>query len=147
MVGSAVLVTVTVTVMADVTEGALNTPLLDTVPALAVQLTELLSALFMRAVNCRLCPAVTVALDGEIAMLKIGFVGFALWLELEPAPLTPEHAELNRKRRTRKRFERMQLLDRTELFPKRQIPRRIATFNIQNLPAACLASAAKSHSG
>jgi hypothetical protein len=114
---SVVLVTLTVTATDDVTEGALKAPVFDTVPALAVQLTELLLALFIRAVNCTVSPLVTVALAGEMAMVKLELLGSGVevWLGLETAPLTPEQDELNTTVRAKKRLATMLLLRRLKL--------------------------------
>jgi len=69
LVGSATLVAVTVAVVAAVTVGAVNIPLLLIVPPLAVQVTAVFEVFLTVAVNC--CVPAEVMLDevGETATL------------------------------------------------------------------------------
>ena len=65
-VGSATLVAVTSIVVVLVTDGAVKRPALDTVPALAVQLTAVLLVPVTVSVNCMVPPELTVAPVGEM---------------------------------------------------------------------------------
>ena len=65
-VGSATLVTVTSIVVVLVTDGAVKRPALDTVPALAVQLTAVLPLPVTASLNCAVPPELTVVAVGEI---------------------------------------------------------------------------------
>jgi len=62
---SATLVAVTVTLVEEVTEGAVNKPLVDIVPALACQVTAVLLVDVKAAENCCLPPDERVAAEGE----------------------------------------------------------------------------------
>jgi len=66
---SATLVAITVTVMFALTLGAVNRPLLETVPALADQVTPWLFALLTVAANCCAPPEEILALLGETETL------------------------------------------------------------------------------
>jgi hypothetical protein len=68
---SATLVARTVTVVAVLTEGAVNSPELLTVPAEVDQLTAVLLAPFTVAENCCVWPDVTLALRGETETLTV----------------------------------------------------------------------------
>jgi hypothetical protein len=57
--------------MDDVVEGAVNNPELETVPAVAVQLTAVLLVPVTVAVNCCVPPDATFALVGEIATCTV----------------------------------------------------------------------------
>jgi hypothetical protein len=61
LVESAALVAFTVTEVLEVTVGAVNRPELDTVPAVAVHVTEVLEEPVTVAVNCLVAPEATVA--------------------------------------------------------------------------------------
>ena len=65
LVVSAALVAVTVTLVLLVTAGAVNTPLLETVPEDADQVTAVLVVPCTEALNCWVPPDVRVALPGE----------------------------------------------------------------------------------
>src|SRR5713101_2864125 len=65
-VGAATLVAVTVTVVAAFTDGAVNNPDADTVPALADQVTAVWLVPLTLALNCCEAPEITLALVGEI---------------------------------------------------------------------------------
>jgi hypothetical protein len=69
LVGSATLVAVTVTVVIAVTAGALNNPVLLTVPAVADHVTAVLLVFVTWAENCWLPPETTVAVVGETETL------------------------------------------------------------------------------
>jgi hypothetical protein len=66
---SATLVAVTIALVFEVTVGAVNSPLLDTDPALAVHVTAWFAVLLTKTVNCRDWPDDTVALLGVIDTL------------------------------------------------------------------------------
>jgi hypothetical protein len=66
LVVSATLIALTVMVVFAVTVGALNNPVLLTVPAVAVQVTAVLPVFVTWAENCRLPPEATVAVAGEM---------------------------------------------------------------------------------
>src|SRR5579862_1920506 len=66
LVGSATLVTFTVIVVVLVTEGAVKRPVVETLPALAVQLTAVLVLPVTVSVNCLVPAELTVAVVGEI---------------------------------------------------------------------------------
>jgi hypothetical protein len=66
LVGSATLVALIVTVVFAVTVGALNNPVLLTLPAVADQVTAVLLVFVTWAENCWLAPEATVAVVGEI---------------------------------------------------------------------------------
>ena len=66
LVGSAMLVTVTVIVVVLVTEGAAKRPVVETVPPLAVHLAPVLVLPDTVSVNCLAPPELTVAVVGEI---------------------------------------------------------------------------------
>ena len=68
-VEAATLVAVTVTLVVAFTEGAVNSPELETLPALAVQLTPVCDVPLTIAENCWEAPEATVALVGEIVIL------------------------------------------------------------------------------
>ena len=76
------MVAVTNTGVGEPTEGAVNNPVLEIVPALADHVTEVVDELFIVAANCWVSPEVTVAAVGEIAKPEAGFVG-----ELWPGPV------------------------------------------------------------
>jgi hypothetical protein len=61
-------VAVTVTIVEDVTEGALNIPLLEIVPALACQVTAVLLVEVKVAENCCSPPEKIVTVAGETLM-------------------------------------------------------------------------------
>jgi len=69
LVGSAVLVAVTVTLVEVTTLGATNTPLLEIVPALADHVTLPFLLPETDALNCLLPPELRLTLVGEIVML------------------------------------------------------------------------------
>ena len=69
LVGSATLVAVTVTVVFAVTVGALNSPVVLTVPAVADHVTAVLLVFVTWAENCWLPPETTVAVVGETETL------------------------------------------------------------------------------
>ena len=75
LVGSAMLVTVTVIVVALVTEGAVKKPVVETVPPLAVQLAPVLVLPVTVSVNCLVPPELTVAVVGEILIETDGAGG------------------------------------------------------------------------
>ena len=62
---------VTVTVVVEVTEGAVKSPVLETVPAEADQVTAVFVEPLTVAVNCSEVPEETVALVGEIDMERL----------------------------------------------------------------------------
>jgi hypothetical protein len=65
LVGSATLVAVTLAVAGAVTLGAVNTPLLDIVPPLALQVTAVFEVLLTVAVNCWVAPEMRLEEVGE----------------------------------------------------------------------------------
>jgi len=68
---SAALVAVTVTLELVVTLGAENMPLVETVPAVAVQVAAVLLVPCTLAVNCCVLPDATLVLVGETVMLTL----------------------------------------------------------------------------
>ena len=72
-VPSLALIAATVTNEGIDTEGAVNRPLLDMLPALADQLTAVVDELLSVALNCNVSPAVTVASDGEMVKPEAEF--------------------------------------------------------------------------
>ena len=72
LVGSATLVTVTVTGVVLVTDGAVKRPPLEMVPPLAVQFTAGSLLPETLSVNCMVPPEPTVAVIGEILMETAG---------------------------------------------------------------------------
>jgi hypothetical protein len=75
------LTAVTVTAVAVVTEGAVNRPLVEIVPALAHQFTVVPFAYWTTAENCCVWFEVTVALVGEIEMLGCRAIPFVFPVE------------------------------------------------------------------
>ena len=75
LVGSATLVTVTVIVVALVTEGAVKRPLVETLPPLAVQFTAVLVLPVTVSVNCFVPPELTEVVVGEMLMETDGAGG------------------------------------------------------------------------
>jgi len=71
-VGAATLVAVTVTVVAALTEGAVNNPVSDTVPALADQVTAVWLVPLTLALNCCEPREITLAPVGEIVTVIEG---------------------------------------------------------------------------
>jgi len=71
----ALLVAVTVTLVLLLTFGAVNIPALETVPAVADQVTAVLLVPWTVAENCCVFPDVRVVLDGETVMLMVDPVG------------------------------------------------------------------------
>ena len=73
---SATLVAVTVTLVEELTDGAVNRPRVEIVPALACQVTAVLLVAVMVAENCCLPPEEIVAVAGErlIATLLDGTI-------------------------------------------------------------------------
>ena len=69
LVVSATLVAVTVALVDEVTLGAVNSPLLEMVPPLAVQVTAVFEVLLTVAVNCWVPPEIRVDEVGETATL------------------------------------------------------------------------------
>jgi hypothetical protein len=65
---SAWLVAVRVTVVVEVTEGAVKTPVVEIVPAEAVQATEVFVEPLTVAVNCWVLPEDTIEFVGETDM-------------------------------------------------------------------------------
>lgn len=91
-VESVLSVALTVTVSGDTTEGAIKTPLLETAPAVALQVTDVICALSLKAANFKVLPAVTLALGGEIVIAELE--GTAGCEEFCALPLLiPEHPE------------------------------------------------------
>jgi hypothetical protein len=72
LVGSAALVAATVADIDVLTLGAVKTPLLEIVPALADQITPFLLVPLTVAVNCCVPPETTVAVAGETATSRFG---------------------------------------------------------------------------
>lgn len=70
-VGSAALVAVTVTLVLLVTLGAVNRPLLETVPELELQVTPVLVEPLTAALNCWEPAEATLALVGETDTLTV----------------------------------------------------------------------------
>ena len=70
---SAELVARTVIAVVAETLGAVKTPVLEIIPAEADQVTAVLLVPSTLAVNCRLPPAVTLVLVGEMEMLTLGW--------------------------------------------------------------------------
>ena len=75
LVESATLVTLTVTVVTLVTEGAVKRPVAETFPALAVQLAVVFVLPVTVSVNCLVPPELTVAVVGEMLMETDGAGG------------------------------------------------------------------------
>ena len=81
-----VLVAVMVIAVLLVTLGATKAPLLEMVPALAVQVTPVLAVPLTWAVNC-CCPAeVTVALLGEITIVLVELLAVETTIRAEAEP-------------------------------------------------------------
>ena len=78
----ALLVAVTVTLVLLLTFGAVNMPLLETVPAVADQVTAVLLVPWTVAANCCVFPDVRVVLDGETVMLIVDPVGLTATIAL-----------------------------------------------------------------
>ncbi len=78
----ALLVAVTVTLVLLLTFGAVNMPPLETVPAVADQVTAVLLVPWTVAENCCVFPDVKVVLDGETVMLIVDPVGFTATVAL-----------------------------------------------------------------
>ncbi len=72
LVGLATLVAVTVAVVVLVTLGAVNSPVLEIVPALALHVTDVFEELLTVAENCCLPAEATLALPGEIPTETLG---------------------------------------------------------------------------
>lgn len=93
-VESAALEAVTVTDFALVLVGAVNSPLADTLPALADQVTAVLLVLLTTAANCSFPPATTEGSAGvtctltELTEAAIGTVYAREALELAGSPVT-----------------------------------------------------------
>ena len=104
---SATLVAVTVTIVDDVTEGAVNRPPLEIVPALACQIISVLvnpgssrPVEVTVAANCRCAPEDMVIAVGERLILKFELLEEVDWLPAVdeiPAQPTQRQASTNRK--------------------------------------------------
>ena len=84
MVVSAILVAITVAVVDEVTLGAVNTPLPEIVPLLAVQVTPVFAVLLTLAVNCWVPADSTLMEFGETVTLTLadGFTVTEAWADL-----------------------------------------------------------------
>ena len=82
-----------VTVVSEVTLGAVNSPLLLIVPAVVDQVTAVFEAFFTCTVNCWVLPEVTVAVDGDtLTLMGPAFV----WNVLSnPVTRTPDKSSFN----------------------------------------------------
>jgi len=121
-VESELSVAFTITVNGDVTEGAPKTPLLETAPAVALQVTDVICVLFLKAANCTVPPAVTLALGGETVIAELeGAAGEALCaLPL----LTPEHPTLRTARTPMKAVKPILRIPGPNLFPAKYVRRQ-----------------------
>jgi hypothetical protein len=82
LVVSAALVAVMFTLVVVETVGAVNAPVVDTLPAVADQLTAVLLVPWTVALNCWIPPEITVVLFGEMLTLIIVPGGFTLTFAL-----------------------------------------------------------------
>ena len=73
---SAPLLAVSVTVVARLTEGAVNKPLVEMLPAVADQVTAVFAVPSTAALNCWVFPDNTFALAGETVTLMVGEAAF-----------------------------------------------------------------------
>src|SRR5689334_4034140 len=74
-----VFVAVTVTRVAEVTFGAVNSPPLEIAPALAVQTTAVLLVDVRVATNCCRAPEETVTVEGETLILMLELFETEVW--------------------------------------------------------------------
>ena len=84
LVGSALLVAVTVAFVLELTVGAVYMPLLLMVPLDADHVTAVLDVLLTMAVNCTVCEDATVAVPGVTVTLTDVPLDTVIWNEFEP---------------------------------------------------------------